>query len=111
MQEQVTDGQTEFGVGINPKVQNVIGSQLVPYIYEDKISKDDFIAALKKIYNMTKEERSALGTAGREYVTKNYSQAKAVEMWDALLSDVHQRHGSWSERKNHRNWKLIEVAA
>ena len=111
MQEQVTDGQTEFGVGIDPKVKNIIGSQLVPYIYEDKIAKDDFIAALHKVYNMTKQERSELGAAGREYVTKNYSQSAAVELWDNLMTDIYKTHGSWKTTRTHRNWKLIEVGA
>ena len=111
LQEQVTDGTTEFGVGIDPKVKNVIGSQLVPYIYEDKITKEDFIAALHKIYNMTKEERASLGSAGREYVKKNYSQNLATTMWDSLMTDIHENLGSWSTRKNHKNWKLIEVTS
>jgi len=111
LQEQVTDGQTEFGVGIDPKVKNIIGSQLVPYIYEDKIAKEDFIAALKKIYNMSKEERTVIGKAGREYVTTNYSQAKAGEMWDTLMTEVYQQHGSWNTRHGHKTWELIEVAA
>ena len=111
LQEQVTDGQTEFGVGIDPKVQNVIGSQLVPYIYEDKISKDDFIAALHKVYNMTKQERADLGSAGREYVLKNYSQEKATQLWDDLMTDIYNTHGSWNTTRTHRNWKLIEVGA
>ena len=111
LQEQVTDGQTEFGVGIDPKVKNIIGSQLVPYIYEDKIAKEDFIDAMKKIYNMSSEERSLLGTAGREYVLNNYSQAAAIQQWDNLMTEIHENSGSWENRKNHKNWQLIEVAA
>tara|TARA_B100000131_G_scaffold232164_1_gene224010 strand:- start:2690 stop:3958 length:1269 start_codon:yes stop_codon:yes gene_type:complete len=111
LQEQVTDGQTEFGVGIDPKVKNVIGSQLVPYIYEDKIAKEDFIAAMKKIYNMTKEERAAIGESGRQYVLGNYSQAKAIEAWDSLITELYQTAGSWETRTGHKNWKLIEIGA
>ena len=43
-------------LGIEPSSKSVIGSQGVPYIHEDRISKEDFINACKKIYNMTKEE-------------------------------------------------------
>jgi len=109
LQEQVTDGQTEFGVGIDPKVKNVIGSQVVPYIYEDKIAKEDFLAAMKKIYNMSAEERAALGASGRQYVLENYSQAKAVEAWDNLITEIYQTSGSWQTRTGHKNWKLVEV--
>lgn len=111
LQEQVTDGETEFGVGIEPKVKNIIGSQLVPYIYEDKIAKEDFIEALHKIYAMTKEDRVALGKAGREYVLNNYSQASAIDMWDNLMTETYKTHGSWENRTGHKNWKLIELGA
>ena len=111
LQEQVTDGQTEFGVGIDPAVKNIIGSQLVPYIYEDKIAKEDFLAAMRKIYNMTSEERSNLGAKGREYVLNNYSQSKAIEAWDALMTNIYASSGSWQTRTNHQNWKLIEIGA
>ena len=109
LQEQVTDGQTEFGVGIDPAVKNIIGSQLVPYIYEDKIAKEDFLAAMRKIYNMTDEERSNLGAQGREYVLNNYSQSKAIEAWDTLMTNIYNSSGSWNTRTNHQNWKLIEI--
>ena len=49
LQEQVTDGKDWFGIGIEPASKAVIGSQQVPFIYEDRICKEDFIAALKNI--------------------------------------------------------------
>ena len=72
LQEQVTDGENWFGIGLEPASKAIIGSQDVPYIYEDRVSKEDFIAALDKIYNMTNEERTALGLAGRDHAIKNY---------------------------------------
>ena len=49
LQEQVTDGENWFGVGIEPCSKALIGSQQVPYIYEDRISEEDFVAALNKM--------------------------------------------------------------
>ena len=43
LQEQVTDGENWFGIGIEPTSKAVIGSQEVPYICEDRVSKEDFI--------------------------------------------------------------------
>ena len=57
LQEQVTDGENYFGVGIEPASSVVIGSQQVPYICEDRVAKKDFIEALHKIYNINKKER------------------------------------------------------
>ncbi len=45
----------------------------MPYIYEDRISEEDFVNALTKIYSMSRSERKAMGEKGREHVIKNYN--------------------------------------
>ena len=76
LQEQVYNGEEYFGVGIEPCSKAVIGSQGVPYIYEDRLDGKDVVAAFEKIYNMTDEERKQLGKRGREHVLKNYNFKK-----------------------------------
>ena len=49
LQEQVTDGAEWFGVGIEPASKAVIGSLQVPYIHEDRVSKESFIDALTPV--------------------------------------------------------------
>tara|TARA_R100000808_G_scaffold24996_1_gene60300 strand:- start:3439 stop:4710 length:1272 start_codon:yes stop_codon:yes gene_type:complete len=109
LQEQVTDGDNWFGVGIQPASQAIIGSQDVPWIYEDRVSKEDFIAALKKMLNMSKEDREQLGQLGRAHVEKNYSFEKYVKSWDVILRDLHERLGSWETRKGYDRWTVKEI--
>ena len=109
LQEQVTDGENWFGVGIQPASQAIIGSQDVPWIYEDRVSKEDFIAALKKMLNMPKEDREQLGQLGRAHVEKNYSFEKYVKSWDVILRDLHERVGSWETRKGYDRWTVKEI--
>ena len=109
LQEQVTDGDNWFGVGIEPCSKAIIGSQEIPYIYEDRISEEDFVAALEKMYNMTSEERKELGAKGREHVLNNYSFELYGKRWDDLFKNLKENHGSWDTRKNYRNWHLKEV--
>jgi glycosyltransferase involved in cell wall biosynthesis len=109
LQEQVTDGEEWFGVGIDPCSKSVIGSQDIPFIFEDRISEDDFVDALEKIYNMSKEERKELGLKGRAHVDKNYNFNKYVVSWDMILKEVHEKHGSWNTRKGYKTWELREV--
>jgi glycosyltransferase involved in cell wall biosynthesis len=109
LQEQVTDGTDWFGIGIEPSSKSIIGSQDVPYIYEDRIAKEDFLAALHKMYNMTPQERAAIGKAGRAHVDKNYNFENFCSSWVKLMDDTHEKHGSWENRKNHQAWKLAEV--
>tara|TARA_R100001509_G_scaffold165380_1_gene146746 strand:+ start:6609 stop:7841 length:1233 start_codon:yes stop_codon:yes gene_type:complete len=109
LQEQVTDGEEWFGVGINPTAKAIIGSQQVPWIYEDRICKEDFLAALERMYNMSDEDRATMGRKGREHVEKNYSFPQYESKWVDLLEDLHQRHGSWETRKNYQTWELTEL--
>jgi glycosyltransferase involved in cell wall biosynthesis len=108
LQEQVTDGNEYFGVGIEPSSKAVIGSQDVPYIYEDRVSKQDFIDALLKIYNMSQEEREELGRKGREHVLKNYGFEDYIDTWDKTLTKIHKEGGSWNNRK-YQSWKMMEI--
>jgi len=109
LQEQVTDGEEWFGIGIEPSSKTVIGSQQVPYIYEDRISKEDFKAALHKIYNMTPDERQELGKKGRDHVKKNYSFEKYCDKWVEIMTEVYEKHGSWDERKGYNAWEFKEL--
>jgi|TARA_R100000008_G_C3584981_1_gene171506 glycosyltransferase involved in cell wall biosynthesis len=109
LQEQVTDGESWFGIGLEPVSKSIIGSQEVPYIYEDRVCKEDFINALEKIYNMTKEEREALGKAGRGHVEKNYGFDTFCNKWSTIMQSVHTNHGSWKARKNYKSYRIKEV--
>ena len=110
LQEQVTNGEDWFGIGIEPSSKAVIGSQEVPYIYEDRVCKDDFVKALKKMYNLSKEERYTMGMAGRNHVLTNYGREKYEKAWVDLMDNVYENRGSWDNRGQYRAWELKEVA-
>ncbi len=106
LQEQVTDGENWFGIGIEPASKAIIGSQEIPWIYEDRLNGDDVVNALHKIYSMSKEERKNLGKLGRAHVEKNHSFSNYVNGWDAIFTDVHLNHGSWNTRKKYTPWTV-----
>jgi glycosyltransferase involved in cell wall biosynthesis len=109
LQEQVTDEEEWFGVGLQPSSRAIIGSQEIPWIYEDRLDQEQVVGALEKIYNMTKEERQELGQKGRAHVEKNYNFEEYSKNWDDLLTNVHENLGSWDTRKNYQSWKLMEI--
>ena len=110
LQEQVTDGNEYFGVGIEPSSKAVIGSQDVPYIYEDRLDKEKVVGAMMEMYNKTREERKELGLKGRAHVEKNYNFDNFIKTWDEVFTRVHEEHGSWETRNRKQNWTLEEVA-
>jgi glycosyltransferase involved in cell wall biosynthesis len=109
LQEQVTDGEEWFGIGIQPASRAVIGSLQVPYIYEDRISGEDLVDAFTSIYNMSPEERDELGRKGSEYIRKNYGFEKYCERWVELIDSVCEKYGSWDTRKHYQAWELREI--
>jgi len=109
LQEQVTDGENWFGIGIEPSSKAVIGSQQVPYIHEDRISKEDFLDSLHKMYNMSKENKNKLGKLGRAHVEANYGFDKYCEQWIEVITNLHDKYGSWDSRKGYKNWELKEL--
>ena len=109
LQEQVTDGENWFGLGIEPSSRAIIGSQEIPYINEDRINGDEFVDSLEKFYNMTPEERAEMGAAGRQHVMKNYSFQAYEDGWVNILTEVHEKHGSWDTRKGYDCWRTEEL--
>ena len=110
LQEQVTDGEDNwFGIGIQPSAKSIIGSQDVPYIYEDRISKEDFLEALETFYNYSKEERQQMGLQGRNHVLNNYNLATYTGNWYSAFSKIFEKYGSWSNRKNYKSWEMFSI--
>jgi glycosyltransferase involved in cell wall biosynthesis len=106
MTEQITDGETQFGVMIEPAAWPVIGSQEVPFIREAEVCEKDFVDALEKIYNMSRAERKVLGRKGRDHCQKNFNYQKFCSRWVEIMSEVYEKNGSWETRKNYKPWTL-----
>ena len=109
LQEQVTDGENWFGVGVEPASKAIIGSQNVPYIYEDRLNKQDFLDALLKMYNMNKTDRNKLGKAGRKHVIDNYNFEDYGKKWVDLLLSVNEKYGAWETRKGYKSWEMVKI--
>ena len=110
LQEQLTDGKKWFGYGLEPTSKVVIGSLQVPYIYEDRISQEDFHSALKKAIEMRPTVYAKMAAAGIKHVQKNYNFDQYEENWVNLMDEFIEKHGSYETRKNYKRWHLLEVA-
>ena len=109
LQEQVTDGENWFGVGIEPASKAIIGSQDIPWIYEDRVSGKDVVDAIVKIYEMSEEERRELGKKGREHVLKNYNFENYCNSWEQILTTLHEEMGSWETRRGYQPWEMRKL--
>jgi glycosyltransferase involved in cell wall biosynthesis len=108
LQEQVTDGKDWFGVGIEPASRAIVGTQDIPYIYEDRVSGEDVVNALLKMWEMSDKQRKKVGELGRQHVKNNYNFEAHEQQWIDLITDLHEKHGSWPT-KLYKGWELLEV--
>ena len=110
LQEQIMGVDGPFGFPIYPTSKSIIGSQQVPYIYEDRISKEQLHAALDKMYALSAEERHELGAKGAKHVQQNYNFEQFGEKWVNLMLKIHEQHGSWETREGYSGITFKEVA-
>ena len=106
LQNQVTDGKNWFGIGLEPCSKAIIGSQQVPYIYEDRINKADFVDALVKLYEMEDEKRRDLGRLGREWTQKQFNFEDYTQKWDDLFIKIYEEKGSWETRSGYSSYEV-----
>ena len=109
LQEQVTDGETFFGIGIEPASKAVIGSQDIPWIYEDRLNGKDVTDAMQKMFEMSEEDRQSLGAAARNHVQKNYNFKDFEENWVSFVEKTMKECGSRADRKRYDKWTLKEI--
>jgi len=110
LQEQVSRGKNKFGIAIEPASKVLIGSQQVPYIYEDRISQRDFNRAMTKMYKMSPSQRRQMGDNGYNHVKKNYNFENFEKTWVDYMLKIHEQEGSWETRKSFSNIVFKEVA-
>jgi len=82
----------------------------VPYIYEDRISQEDFNKVMKSALKLTAPKYKKMVEAGLKHVKDNYSFEKYETSWINLMDEIIEKHGSWENRTNHKRWYLMEVA-
>ena len=109
MQDQIMTSNGPAGVALHPISKAIIGSQQVPYIYEDRIADKQFKNALSQIYDGGEEYRRELGDLGREHIMSNYNFKDFGERWVKTMLSVHERCGSWDTRKNYSGITFKEI--
>jgi len=112
LQEQIraSGDKKDYGVAVYPSSKAIIGSQQIPWIYEDRLNGDDVVEAMETMFYKSKEEREKLGLLGREHVIKNYNFETFNKTWVDVLTKFHEEEGSWGTRKHTKRWVLEEIA-
>jgi glycosyltransferase involved in cell wall biosynthesis len=108
---QVIDEEdgSENGVGIRPCKRSLVGSQLVPYIYEDYAATEDVVAAFMKMFEMTSEEREQMKQKTISFVNKNFSYDKMISDWDVSMENTIDKYKTKLTTDGSSNWTCTPV--
>ena len=103
---QVVDHRdgSENGVALPVEFQTLVGSQSVPYIYEDYVSQETVANAIYKLYSMSPEDRKKLGKKAQDYVASEFSYQATIDLWHNSLNDVLE---NW--KKDYKRWVNEEI--
>lgn len=103
---QVVDHRdnSENGVALDPDVRTLVGSQMVPYIYEDHVSNKNVANAFMKMYEFGPEVRNQIGEKARRYVISEFNLESTVDIWHKTLMDTIT---NWRQRYDFK--RVIEI--
>lgn len=87
---QVVDHRdgSENGVALPIEARTLVGSQLVPYIYEDYCSNETVAKGIMKLFDMGKDERKKLGKKAFDYVSSEFDLQNTIDEWDRTLTET-----------------------
>jgi glycosyltransferase involved in cell wall biosynthesis len=96
---QVVDHRdnTENGIALDIEIKTLVGSQQVPYIYEDLVSYSTVASAIERLYNMSPKDRQTLGKKAHDYVQSEFSYQSTIDMWHETMLDTIE---NWRQRYN-----------
>lgn len=92
---------SQNGIALDPDARDLVGSQMVPYIFEDHVNNNKVAGALLQMYEFGPTERAALGQKARDYALSEFSRTKMVSDWNKTLMNTIE---TW--RSNYTPWEL-----
>jgi len=96
--------EEENGVALPIALQTLVGSQTVPYIFEDMVSNESIKNAIMKMYTLGSKGRFNLGQKAKAYVAKEFGFQKTVDLWHETMIKTIQEFPY--KRKNYRILEL-----
>jgi glycosyltransferase involved in cell wall biosynthesis len=101
--EDHRDG-THNGVAMPIEYRTLVGSQGVPYIYEDYVSAETISDAIMKLYSLSPEEKSELSKKVKDYAKTQFNMQDTVDDWNETLSECIE-----SFKEGYQPWRCEEL--
>jgi glycosyltransferase involved in cell wall biosynthesis len=104
---QVVDHRdgTENGVALDIDFKSLVGSQQVPFIYEDYCATDKVANAILKLYEMPDKEKVDLSDKVKNYIMSEFNHQDTIDSWHETLLDLVEK---WQKNKP-KQWNIQEL--
>ena len=103
---QVVDHRdgSENGVALEIRNKTLVGSQTVPFIYEDYVDNEEVAKGILKLYEMDSFSKSLLRQKVYNYATTQFKLQDTVDAWhDTMLNKLK----TWKE--DYKSWEIFEL--
>jgi len=104
--EDYRDGSFN-GICIKPAARTLIGSQGVPYIYDDHVNYEDVAKGMMELYEMGDAKRRELGYKASAYVDHEFVFGKMISEWDRTLTECINKFNK--EKKTVKRWDVSKL--
>ena len=103
---QVVDHRdsSENGVALDIEMKSLVGSQQVPYIYEDYVSCESIADGIMSLYRLPEKKKKKLGEKARNYVLSEFAYQDTVDKWHETMKDLAE---NWKDE--YKSWECIEI--
>tara|TARA_B100000900_G_scaffold381351_1_gene367722 strand:- start:3361 stop:4623 length:1263 start_codon:yes stop_codon:yes gene_type:complete len=93
------------GVALEVDTKSLVGSQLVPYIYEDYANCENVALGIRKLYDASKnkEEYRVLCEKVRAYANSEFGYQKTIDLWHKSMIDTIK------EFKDKKRWNRVTI--
>jgi glycosyltransferase involved in cell wall biosynthesis len=92
------------GIALDIDLKVMVGSQGVPYIYEDYVSTENTSRAIMKLYEMSDLEKEKLRRKVFSYSRSEFSFSKTIDDWHSTASNLVE---NW--KKDRKNYVVREM--
>ena len=84
---QVCNAQTgdENGVALDIDLKTLVGSQSVPYIYEDYVLNKSVAKGIMKLYKLSTKEKNRLSKKVLKYANTEFAYQKTIDLWHETM--------------------------
>jgi glycosyltransferase involved in cell wall biosynthesis len=103
---QVVDHRdgSENGIALPVEMKTLVGSQMVPYIYEDYVTIETAAEGLYQLFKKSPDEKNELRKKVRDYALSEFSYQKTVDDWHQTMKDTIE---NW--KNNYKRWEVKEI--